>query len=114
MRVLVVDDDQDVAEAVGRTLRIQGADPDVALTYEEGLRLLTLNTYDAVVSDYEIQCDCGIDLLARALVSHPGAKMVLMSGSKVAEKRCALELPTVRFCLKPFSTESFLRYLGLN
>ena len=51
MRVLVVDDEADLAEAVARGLRREGYAVDVALDGEEALAKATLAPYDLVCLD---------------------------------------------------------------
>ena len=54
MRVLVVEDEQVLAEAVARGLRRQGMAVDLAFDGADALDKATVNRYDAIVLDRDL------------------------------------------------------------
>src|SRR5258708_12849942 len=77
MRVLVVDDNLVVADAVAEGLRDQGMAVDVAYDGPTGLDKATVNTYDVVVLDRDLPPLHG-DALCQQLVYSPGTTRILM------------------------------------
>lgn len=64
-RVLVADDEKDIAELIARLLREDGDEVDVAHTGLEALRLIDAASYDLVISDMEMESAKGMDIYAR-------------------------------------------------
>ncbi|MEK7232884.1 MAG: ATP-binding protein [Elusimicrobiota bacterium] len=64
-RILVADDEKDIAELLARLLREDGDEVQVALRGDEALRLLESNSYDLLISDVEMEHAKGMDLYAK-------------------------------------------------
>ena len=77
MRVLVIEDDQELAETVATGLRHARMAVDVALDGEAGLARALLNDYDVIVLDRDLPGLHGDQVCAR-LVSAGGRSRVLM------------------------------------
>lgn len=104
MRILVVDDDQHLAEAVQRGLQIEGYAVDVALDGTEGHWLAAENPYDAIVLDSMLPgmsgpAVCGA--LREAGVWTPILMLTAKSGE--SEEAHALDAGADDFLSKPFS-----------
>ncbi|MDQ3403237.1 MAG: response regulator, partial [Actinomycetota bacterium] len=54
MRILIVEDEQALAEAVARGLRREGMAVDIALDGDEGHEKATITRYDVVVLDRDL------------------------------------------------------------
>ncbi len=65
MRILVVEDERDLADAVARAMRQQGYAADVAGDGEEALELASLNDYDLVILDLNLPKIDGIEVCRR-------------------------------------------------
>jgi DNA-binding response OmpR family regulator len=63
MRILVVEDDRPIAEAIVETLRDERYAVDLAATGEEASEMVAVNDYDLVVLDWSIPPPTGIELL---------------------------------------------------
>ncbi len=77
MRVLVIEDDQELAETVAAGLRHARMAVDVAVDGEAGLRRALLNDYDVIVLDRDLPGLHGDEVCAR-LVDAGGRSRVLM------------------------------------
>ena len=64
-RILVADDEKDIADLIARLLRADGDDVSVAYDGAEALAFLEANAYDLVVSDMAMEHAQGPDLRAR-------------------------------------------------
>ena len=103
VRVLVVEDNQVVAQAVAEGLRDQGMAVDVADDGAAGLQKAELNTYDVVVLDRDLPAVHGDDVCTR-LVGRPGSVRILMlTAAGAAEDRVdGLNLGADDYLAKPF------------
>jgi two-component system, OmpR family, response regulator len=104
MRILVVDDDRRVAEAVRRGLQDEGYAVDVAVDGTEGHWLAVENPYDAMVLDVMLPGMRG-DALCTALRAAGVWTPILMltARSAEAEEAQALDAGADDFLAKPFS-----------
>ena len=77
MRVLVVEDDQALADGVARGLRRKGLAVDVVGDGDEALLKTSVNSYDVVVLDRDLPGTHGDDV-ARALVAREDSPRIIM------------------------------------
>ncbi|MBN9189781.1 MAG: response regulator, partial [Microbacterium sp.] len=77
MRVLIVEDELYLAEAIRDGLRLEAIAADVAGDGDTALELLAVNRYDVVVLDRDIPGPDG-DEIARRLVREPPSPRILM------------------------------------
>jgi DNA-binding response OmpR family regulator len=103
MRVLVVEDNQVVAEAVAEGLRDQGMAVDVAYDGSAGLEKAVVNTYDVVVLDRDLPRLPG-DALCQQIVDSPCSSRILMltAAALVADRVDGLNLGADDYLVKPF------------
>jgi DNA-binding response OmpR family regulator len=109
MRVLVVEDEQNLADAIARGLRRQGMAVDVAYDGSLGHEMATVTRYDVVVLDRDLPGMHGDEICA-ALVSSGALTRVLMltaSGS-VADRVEGLQLGADDYLPKPFAFDELV------
>lgn len=97
-RVLVVDDEQSVAEFMRELLRSWGLDVDLTPGPEEALSLLETNpsAYDLVITDQAMPRMSGLQLAARIACLSPAPPVVLYTGYADNVRRDELEAARVR------------------
>lgn len=78
-RVLVVDDERDVAELVRTALRRSGHDVEVSLHGEDALTRLRESSFDLLVVDKNLPRMHGFEVIARAQVEFPQLAVVMMT-----------------------------------
>jgi DNA-binding response OmpR family regulator len=103
MRVLVVEDFEVLAAAIGTGLRREGMAVDVALDGDDALEHLAVTRYDVVVLDRDLPGTHG-DEVCRRLVAGPSGSRVLMltAASTVKERVDGLGLGADDYLPKPF------------
>jgi DNA-binding response OmpR family regulator len=103
MRVLVVEDQRRLAEAVAEGLRREGMAVDVSYDGADALTHVSVNTYDVVVLDRDLPAVHG-DQVCRALVDQHAEARVLMltAASTIADRVEGLELGADDYLPKPF------------
>jgi len=103
MRVLVVEDFEVLAAAIGTGLRREGMAVDVVLDGDDALEHLAVTRYDVVVLDRDLPGTHG-DQVCRALVAGESGSRVLMltAASTVRERVDGLGLGADDYLTKPF------------
>jgi CheY-like chemotaxis protein len=113
-RILVVDDETSIVDAIADFLDLQNIEVDKANDGAEALRLLEQNRYDAIVSDIRMPGLDGPELYERAAAIDPEYRnrFLFMSGDLVRESTqgfvSTLECPCL---LKPFPLQVLFQHL---
>jgi DNA-binding response OmpR family regulator len=115
MRVLLVEDHQELAETVADVLRSEGMAVDVALDGQAALDRAAVNGYDVIVLDRDLPVVHG-DEVCRVLVAERSRSRVLMltAAGSVEDRVDGLELGADDYLPKPFAfTELVARIRAL-
>ena len=109
MRVLVVEDEVPLADAVARGLRRQGMAVDVAYDGDSGLEKALVTRYDVLVLDRDLPVRSGDDVL-RHLAADGSLTRVLMltAAGGLADRVAGLELGADDYLGKPFAFEELV------
>src|ERR1700730_10959798 len=88
VRVLVIEDDGELAEAIAAGLRMEGMAFDTALDGAAGLDHALVNDYDVIVLDRDLPVLHGDDVCAR-LVAAVRARILMLTAAGTIEDRVA-------------------------
>jgi DNA-binding response OmpR family regulator len=116
MRVLLVEDHQELAETVADVLRSEGMAVDVALDGQAALDRAGINGYDVIVLDRDLPSVHG-DEVCRALAAgrSPSRVLMLTAAGSVEDRVDGLELGADDYLPKPFAfTELTARIRALG
>lgn len=104
VRVLLVEDHQDLVATLVRGLSAQGLSVDAALSGEEGLERATVNDYDVIVLDRDLPGMSG-DELCRTLAGAGALSRILMltAASTIDDRVEGLGLGADDYLTKPFA-----------
>ena len=104
MRVLVVEDEQLLADAIARGLRRESMAVDVVYDGRQAWERIGVNDYDVVLLDRDLPGMHG-DELCRELVAAGGATRILMltAASEVSDRVAGLSLGADDYLGKPFA-----------
>jgi len=104
MRVLVVEDQAELADDIADGLRDQGIGADVAYDGSTGIEKALMTAYDVVVLDRDLPRIHG-DAVCAALVSSPSAARILMltAAATVGDRVDGLNLGADDYLPKPFA-----------
>jgi DNA-binding NtrC family response regulator len=80
LRVLFVDDEEELVSAVVERLRIRGIDARGATTGAEALALIDRETFDVAAVDVKMPGLGGLEVVRRVKREHPGLQVILLSG----------------------------------
>ena len=105
MRILYVEDEKFLAEAVKHNLEKSGFDVDLAFDGEDGLNAALDNIYDCVVLDVMLPKLSGIDILGRMRERKKSTPVIMLSAlSEVEDKVRGLDAGADDYLAKPFKT----------
>ena len=109
MRVLVVEDQTELADDIVDGLRDQGIAADVAYEGSEAIEKAMMTTYDVVVLDRDLPRIHG-DAVCATLVSSPSSARILMltAAGTVADRVDGLSLGGDDYLTKPFAFEELV------
>ncbi len=109
MRILLVDDEVELAEPLGRLLRREGYAVDVATTGDSGDRLAQHDTYDLLILDWMLPEVSGLEI-CRHLRSRGDATPVLFLTAKdtIDDRVAGLDAGADDYLIKPFELRELL------
>ena len=104
IRVLIVDNDPLLAQAIAESLERVGYPCRVATSGPEGARLIEQDTYDVIVTDLVMNDVDGMELLARAKQCLPDAEVIMITGHASIPKAVeAMQQGAFNFLEKPIT-----------
>lgn len=110
--VLVVEDEDGLRELIRRLLLRQGYVVHVAANADEAERMFANTKADVLLTDVVMPDGSGPELTRRLLATHPGLRVVYMSGyTEEAIVHHGVLEPDIAFVHKPFTAESLSQKL---
>jgi signal transduction histidine kinase len=114
-RVLIVDDERGVAEALAEAIRREGHEVDIAGNGADGLDRLAAKHYDLIVSDTKMPVLDGESFYRELVQRHPALRerIVFLTGDVLSrEKRTFLEGTGAPFLTKPCDLDELRSLVG--
>jgi two-component system response regulator VanR len=109
MRVLIVEDELFLAEALQAGLRHEAIAADIALDGDHALEQAAINDYDVVVLDRDIPCTHGDEVCAILVRDQPAVKILMLTAAtRLADKVDGFELGADDYLTKPFAFEELI------
>lgn len=103
MRILIVEDEHDLAYALARGLRQQGYAVDIAVDGEEGCNLAETNAYDLTLLDLNRPKMDGLEVCKRLRSSTPEMLILMLTArNRLEDKVVGLDLGADDDLVKPF------------
>jgi DNA-binding response OmpR family regulator len=104
VRILVVEDEEPLAEAIARGLRREGMAVDVALDGDSGHEKVTITRYDVVVLDRDLPGMSGDQLCQEIVTSGALSRVIMLTASDgLADRVAGLSLGADDYLAKPFA-----------
>lgn len=116
MRVLLVEDEPYMAEAIRDGLRLEAIAADIAGDGHTALELLSVNDYDVAVLDRDIPGPSGDEVASRIVASKSGVLILMLTAAdRLDDKASGFELGADDYLTKPFELQELvLRLRALN
>jgi two-component system response regulator VanR len=116
MRVLIVEDEPYMAEAIRDGLRLEAIAADIAADGDSALELLGANAYDIAVLDRDIPGPSGDEVAAHIVASGSGTPILMLTAAdRLDDKVTGFGLGADDYLTKPFElAELVLRLRALD
>jgi DNA-binding response OmpR family regulator len=109
VRVLVVEDERNIADAIARGLRREGMAVDVAYDGKDGHEMALVTRYDVVVLDRDLPGVHGDEICADLVASGALTRVLMLTASgSVADRVEGLQLGADDYLPKPFDFSELL------
>src|SRR5215475_11473874 len=103
MRVLIVEDEPYMAEAIRDGLRLEAIAADIAGDGNTALELLSLNPYDIAVLDRDIPGPSGDEIASRIVASGSGMPILMLTAAnRLDDKASGFQLGADDYLTEPF------------
>src|ERR671930_2814762 len=116
MRVLLVEDEPFMADAIRDGLRLEAIAADIAGDGDSALELLSLNAYDIAVLDRDIPGPSGDEIAERIVASGSGMPILMLTAAdRLDDKASGFGLGADDYLTKPFELQELaLRLRALD
>ncbi len=109
MRVLIVEDEKDLVQAIVKVLSSQGYAADVAYDGEEALVLADVNDYDVMILDLNLPKIDGIEVCRRIRKTSSSIGILMLTArSGIGDRVIGLDIGADDYLVKPFHFSELL------
>jgi DNA-binding response OmpR family regulator len=106
MRILIVEDDPTVADALAKTFERQGLQPEVVGDGDRASELLQREEYALILLDIGLPGTDGLTLLKQIRAASPSLPVMLLTArDAIGDRIGGLDLGADDYLVKPFSTD---------
>ncbi len=103
MRILVIEDEKQLAEAIMTYMKTEGFDCDMAATFDSGYEKALVNSYDCILLDITLPGGNGLEILKELKKKNPGSGVIIISAKNSLDDRImGLDLGADDYLNKPF------------
>lgn len=108
-RILVIEDERDLADGLTHALRLHGFDTETAYDGEDGLRLALAGKFDLIVLDLMLPGRSSTEV-CREVHGHGVRTPIIMltARAEIADRVAGLELGADDYVTKPFSVRELI------
>lgn len=112
MRILIIEDDPDIAQGVATALRREGHQPEIATTGSEGENLALMNSYGAILLDLMLPGRPGDEVCRRLRQADVRTPILMMTArDAVPDRVSGLDAGADDYIVKPFAVDELLARL---
>jgi two-component system response regulator VanR len=109
MRVLIVEDEPLMADAIRHGLRLEAIAGDIAGDGDTAIQLLNINTYDVAVLDRDIPGPSGDEIARRIIASGRGMGILMLTAAdQLGDKASGFGLGADDYLTKPFELQELV------
>jgi DNA-binding response OmpR family regulator len=109
MRILVVEDEEQLASSIARGLRREGFAVDISLDGKQALEKSYVNTYDVVVLDRDLPLVHGDDVCRSIIATKPETRVIMLTAAgDIGDRVEGLSLGADDYLPKPFAFEELV------
>ena len=109
MRLLIIEDDQEIAESLSKILKEQSYSVDIAGDGERGYFLASTNPYDLIILDLNLPLLSGRQILDRLRSENNSSPVIMLTvRDEIGDKTELLNLGADDYLTKPFAVSELL------
>ena len=109
MRILIIEDEKDIADGICGLLQKEGYQTDVIGDGQQGLDFILSGIYDLVLLDIMLPGLSGIDVMKRARQAGAGVPVIMLTARSMAEDKIqGLDSGADDYLTKPFDAGELL------
>src|SRR3982074_792655 len=109
MRVLIVEDEPYMADAIRDGLRLEAIAADIAGDGDTALELLSANAYDVAVLDRDIPRPSGDEIAKRIVASGSGMPILMLTAAdRLDDQASRVEIRADDYLTKPFALQELV------
>ena len=110
MRVLLVDDEEELVLTLKERLMLRSIDADSATTGTEALRLVQDKEFDVVVLDVKMPGMDGLEVMKEMRALFPNMRIILLTGrGSEKESEIGMKQGAFDYLVKPVDIEELIR-----
>jgi len=112
LRVLIVDDEDELVSALEQRLNLRGFQAEGVTTGAEALAYLEVTPCDVVLLDVKMPGIGGLELIKRIKQQRPNLQVILLTGwSSAEDARKGKELGAYDYLMKPVKIDDLVKVL---
>lgn len=109
IKILIVDDETEFADALSERLKLREYDASVAYTGDQALEVFESNSFDIVILDVQMPGITGLETLQRLKEMAPLSQVIMLTGHGTVPNAVeGMRLGAYDFLMKPVDTELLL------
>ncbi len=114
MRILLVDDEEELVTTIAERLYFRGIDADWASSAEDALKLVETTTYDIALLDVKMPRVSGLELKKRLQENYPDMKFIFLTGHGSEDDFQAgmAETGAAYYLVKPVKIETLIEKMN--
>jgi DNA-binding response OmpR family regulator len=113
LRVLLVDDENEMASALAERLSLRGIEADWVTSGEDAVTRVTGKKYDVVVLDVKMPGMSGLETMEHIQKIQPETKVIFLTGhGSVADFNSCVEAGACFYLMKPTSIEILIEKMN--
>ena len=114
MKLLVADDERDIADAIGIILKFNKLDSDVVYDGEQALDKIKNNYYDGIILDIMMPKYSGIEVLQKIREDNNFTPVLMLTAkSQISDKVNGLNMGADDYLTKPFNKDELIARINV-
>jgi DNA-binding NtrC family response regulator len=112
LRILIVDDEEELVHALMERLQLRGMDAHGAVTGKEALERIGSETFDVVLLDVKMPGLGGMKVIKEIKNQRPGLQVIMLTGhSSAQDAEKGMRLGAFEYLQKPVNIDDLCRIL---
>ena len=113
LKVMLVDDEEDLVSALAERLRLRGFQVETATTGSDALTHVSAGDFSVVILDVKMPGIGGVELMVEIMRRQPDLPVIMFTGhGSVADARKGMEQGAFDYVMKPIDIDDLIQKIG--